>query len=143
MLQFQPSKVKKILKIQRENQNIHRKVRVLASIVTAKILKGVHIATSIIAMTIQKEVTKVQIATPNEMLRGEKDKAAGNILTSFPTVKQTVLRRTKAGHINHPPIAPKQSRRLQNIRVTRRAVGMGIGSEEEERLRMQIRSSLF
>jgi hypothetical protein len=87
----------------------------------------------------------VQIETPKEMLRkllGE-DTVVEKILTqtTFRTVKPTVFRHTKAVLANLL-IAPKQSLHRQNIRVTRRAVVMGKGLEEEEIPKVQIRSSL-
>ena len=80
----------------------------------------------------------MQSETQSETLREERGKAAENILMSFRTVKQIVVRRTKAGLTNHPHIAPRRSRHLQSIQVTRKAVGMAKGAAEEERARAQI-----
>jgi len=87
----------------------------------------------------------VQIESLNEMLKKhlEKDTVTEKILTTFRIVKQTVVRHTKVVLTNLHLIARKQSRHRRNTRVTRRAVGMGKGPEEEERPNMQIRSSLY
>lgn len=81
----------------------------------------------------------VQIGAPNEMLRKrkhrEKDTAAEEILIRF----QNVNRHTEVV-LTNLLIAPKLSLHRRNIRA-RAAAGMEKGSEEEERLKIPIKSN--